>query len=935
MTEAWGGLLKNGNEYEQALLEKLGKLKKEEADRMAKKAAAEQAAASLAELLPGMMKRAKAVDDANAKAAEAAEAAEADVLPWAQQKLDEMKKLLDNLTGHQSGEKPTGAEAAAPEAAAPEAADPGTPRSRLSRALSKKGSTLKRGDSLTDVIAAATKQPRLDDAISAATAALAKYDDDERPDKAGKKRALVKAVGDSTALQQTQRYDGTAKDRPGAAAKSPRKKSVATKPTLLEDKGAAGVLAAVDDAWKELEKKEATLRATLVRLRDEHSIPTKLWERLRRGCEAVDRWAKSPAAAPLSKVDVTATSEAEAVGWLHEAEATQAELLLQAAAVKKLEPIAETLIAKHAPFKARAEAAMDGAFAVLQTQTALASRIEQLKAEIARQRKLAAEKLVFGAAVKALEGTIADADERLAFPVVELDTAAELKALIEKGTAEADALTPPPEGASAESRAEADALRAKWAALVPTLSSQAAERAHDLVAQVKAAPLLAEAGTAKKDLEDWYGRCTELLVLQPPEQPASGEGAVVLALDDVEQALAIAESQAAEGDSHARRLSDLRNEINSLGLPPPPTDEKVTVIGENDTSDAIEHVKGLAASLRSAVGAVPAKAEPQKVIDALKLIEEGSGAPYLLENTLKDCLPAPLCEFLVTHVAPGAKAGTLKYDSFDPFPLDRAGAVARPLPETTINTVTHGHAVLEHLNKARTDPKGYAAALKQSLQGCYEGTTVAPPWGGRYKTAEGEAALTALCAALETAPALAPLRLLPKVCEISQELAETIGKGEDPSASPLEARLGAKGKSSGVAFEIVGMGMREPQGIVAQMLLCDGDAERRNRQFLLNADISVGGFGLAEHPENGAVGTLTLLQLFAASLGREATETCEASAVPSKAFLEVLDAVPSAQVRTMASEAMAAGKKVTLAYMMTAVEITIDNGSTSRLEWGA
>lgn len=56
---------------------------------------------------------------------------------------------------------------------------------------------------------------------------------------------------------------------------------------------------------------------------------------------------------------------------------------------------------------------MAGARAVVGQQTALAARIEALKAEVARQRKLAAERLLFGAAVKELEASVVEADERL------------------------------------------------------------------------------------------------------------------------------------------------------------------------------------------------------------------------------------------------------------------------------------------------------------------------------------------------------------------------------------------------------------------------------------------------------------------------------------------------------------------------------------------
>ena len=62
--------------------------------------------------------------------------------------------------------------------------------------------------------------------------------------------------------------------------------------------------------------------------------------------------------------------------------------------------------------------------------------------------------------------------------------------------------------------------------------------------------------------------------------------------------------------------------------------------------------------------------------------------------------------------------------------------------------------------------------------------------------------------------------------------------------------------------------------------------------------------------------------------------------MPSKEFNEVLEAVPSEQVRVMARDALGANKKVKLAYEVTAVELTItdptgaNRPSRSRLQWG-
>jgi formate-dependent nitrite reductase cytochrome c552 subunit len=51
----------------------------------------------------------------------------------------------------------------------------------------------------------------------------------------------------------------------------------------------------------------------------------------------------------------------------------------------------------------------------------------------------------------------------------------------------------------------------------------------------------------------------------------------------------------------------------------------------------------------------------------------------------------------------------------------------------------HAFAVVEAVNRARTNPPEYGDALAASLTGCYSGQTFSPPWGGRLKTEEGEA----------------------------------------------------------------------------------------------------------------------------------------------------------------------------------------------------
>ena len=124
----------------------------------------------------------------------------------------------------------------------------------------------------------------------------------------------------------------------------------------------------------------------------------------------------------------------------------------------------------------------------------------------------------------------------------------------------------------------------------------------------------------------------------------------------------------------------------------------------------------------------------------------------------------------------------------------------------------------------------------------------------------------------------------------------------------------------GMAAEAMCFGVRKPDAIVAWLLMCDGQP-RNNRDYLLSADVTVGGMGLAEHPEQGSIATLTLLGLFATALNESKTVTCEG--IPTKEFNEVLDAIPSEQIREMATEALAANKKVQVEYKVTEATLTI------------
>ena len=86
------------------------------------------------------------------------------------------------------------------------------------------------------------------------------------------------------------------------------------------------------------------------------------------------------------------------------------------------------------------------------------------------------------------------------------------------------------------------------------------------------------------------------------------------------------------------------------------------------------------------------------------------------------------------------------------------------------------------------------------------------------------------------------LRLLHPLSEAAQQLAEEVAasaEGRGKHNTSLEERLKARGKWAGAGGEAVVYSVRQPDAVVAMLLLGDGDSTRRNRTFLLRDDLKV------------------------------------------------------------------------------------------------
>jgi hypothetical protein len=136
---------------------------------------------------------------------------------------------------------------------------------------------------------------------------------------------------------------------------------------------------------------------------------------------------------------------------------------------------------------------------------------------------------------------------------------------------------------------------------------------------------------------------------------------------------------------------------------------------------------------------------------------------------------------------------------------------------------------------------------------------------------------------LESAPSLPAIKLSNPIAECAQEAADAIAAGGAPP--DLGARLQSRGTPSGSIIELHSFGYSKPVAIVAGVLLCDGDANRQNRQFLLSDAVTIGGLGLGESADHGSLAVMTLCGLFAIALKEKRDVECEG--VPSKDFTEV------------------------------------------------
>lgn len=173
-----------------------------------------------------------------------------------------------------------------------------------------------------------------------------------------------------------------------------------------------------------------------------------------------------------------------------------------------------------------------------------------------------------------------------------------------------------------------------------------------------------------------------------------------------------------------------------------------------------------------------------------------------------------------------------------------APAIVAPSPEQRL---------LAELNRARSDPAGYATTLRE-YRNYYRGTLVAVPGAPvLYETQEGVApvdeAIAFLQSRAEGAPGLTPAGLLADAAgdhRAEQGRDGTIGHvGSD--GSQAGERVLRRGGGAYVG-EVIAYGSDSPADMVRQLIVDDGVADRSHRKLLFDGSLRFAGVSCGPHP---------------------------------------------------------------------------------------
>ena len=163
--------------------------------------------------------------------------------------------------------------------------------------------------------------------------------------------------------------------------------------------------------------------------------------------------------------------------------------------------------------------------------------------------------------------------------------------------------------------------------------------------------------------------------------------------------------------------------------------------------------------------------------------------------------------------------------------------------------------VADEINKARTEPEFYAKKISDSVQYFYKNLLQLPHQSG-IETQEGPKAFKEAAEYLSKAKKLPALKLEPKLKEASEEIAKEMAKFkemEEMDKVNRESIIKKYGYYKGKMRESTDFGSVNPQLVVMNLLVDDGNESRSNRDLIFREDFTVFGVACQPHDDLGAI----------------------------------------------------------------------------------
>jgi len=182
--------------------------------------------------------------------------------------------------------------------------------------------------------------------------------------------------------------------------------------------------------------------------------------------------------------------------------------------------------------------------------------------------------------------------------------------------------------------------------------------------------------------------------------------------------------------------------------------------------------------------------------------------------------------------------------------LDMTLAALGSAPRPTIPAAIEG-AVLAELNRARSDPAGFADSLRE-WRGLYRGTLIVRPGSVTYRTVEGPAPVDEAITFVERhrqGRRLAPAPVLTAAAadhQAEQRATGDVGHDGTDGSTPAD-RVRRRGGDRWVG-EVIAYGADNPADIVRQLVVDDGVGDRGHRRLLFDPSLRYAGVSCGAHP---------------------------------------------------------------------------------------